>query len=231
MNLKRQPFISIEGMDGAGKSTVKEAIVKLMEDKGFEVLQTREPGGTYIGEKIREIIIRPNDYGEVISPETETLLFYAARVQNTEQIKRILSEGRAVLSDRFADSTFAYQSARGQKIEDIQKIHDVAIGDFKPDITIYLDIDFETSLRRLNALHVSKSANGKDRLERELPIFFNKARDTFLDIAKNDPKRFVMIDARQTELEVKNEVIEKVSKKLDEFIKKNEIKKKRSFNY
>lgn len=216
--MKKMPFISIEGLDGAGKGEAKKIIIEELEKAGIPYVQTREPGGTPIAEHLREVVKHTN-FGETMSIETETLLFYASRVQNVNNVIKVhLEKGNAVVSDRFADSTMAYQSARGMDKNKIKAIHDAVLGDFKPDMTLYLDVDLQTSKNRMNY-----RGEQYDRIEQAADLFFNKARENYLLLAKEDPKRFRVIDARE-ELSVVSENVRKVVR---DFIKEFELTQKK----
>lgn len=221
--MKKKPFISVEGLDGAGKGEAIKIIIEELKNAGITFIQTREPGGTPIAEKLRDFV-KHTDFNEEMSIETETLLFYASRLQNVNGvIKPSIEKGYAVVCDRFADSTMAYQSARGMDQEKIKAIHNAVLGDFNPDMTLYLDVDLQTSKNRMNY-----RGEKYDRIEKAADLFFNKARENYLLLAKADPKRFRVIDAKE-DLSVVSENVRKVIKKfLKEFelSQKEEIKKK-----
>lgn len=212
------PFIALEGLDGAGKSTALSVILEELEKAGYEYIQTREPGGTPLAEKLRDLIKYHEN--EKIFVEAETNMFYASRVQNVfGVIIPALKSGKAVVSDRFSDSTKAYQGARGQSIESIDAIRKASIGEFKPDLTVYLDINLITSKARMN-----KRNEKLDNLEQGADDFFNNARKIYLDIAKEEPERFKTVNAMNDIQEVAEDVRKVVSKFLVEFKKKQELK-------
>lgn len=180
-------FITIEGIEGAGKSTIAKRLVEWLESQGKQCLHTREPGGTLAGEKIREILLNPQIH---LSPETELMLFEAARRQiMEEQILPALDEGKTVVLDRFYDSTTAYQGyGRGLDLHWIETLNMFACLGKKPDLTILLDIDVQTGLQR------AKTVSGvEDRFESEKVEFMQRIREGFLDIAGKEPSRFKVI--------------------------------------
>jgi len=185
-------FITLEGGEGAGKSTqVKRLAAKLIE-KNIAVVTTREPGGSPGAEEIRALLVNgaPGRWDAL----TETLLVYAARADHVKRtIGPALLAGKWVISDRFADSTFAYQGAgRGLARETIRRIDSVVLDDFKPDLTLMLDLDVETGLKRAQSRGVAES-----RFESFGREFHEKLRQAFLDIARRNPDRCQVIDAAQ----------------------------------
>ena len=193
----RGKFITLEGMDGAGKSTHIPDIIKLLELKGVEVISTREPGGTLLGEQLRTILLN-----EAMHPETETLLMFAARREHISQIiEPALARGAWVLSDRFTDATYAYQSGgRGVLANKVIELEVWVQGDLQPDLTLLFDVPVEVSLARL------ASARAPDKFERESAEFFTKIRNAYLDRANKNPNRFCMINSNQALDDVKVEV-------------------------
>ena len=161
----RGKFITLEGMDGAGKSTHISDIIKLLEGKGVEVISTREPGGTVLGEQLRTLLLN-----EPMHPETETLLMFAARREHIAQIiEPALSRGAWVLSDRFTDATYAYQSGgRGVLANKVIELEAWVQGGLQPDLTLLFDVPVEVSVARL------ASARTPDKFERESADFFTK---------------------------------------------------------
>ncbi len=193
-------FISVEGPDGSGKTTlVKELSHQLEEILNVPLLVTREPGGSSIAEKIREVIIDPNNHE--MDARTEALLFAASRRQHViEKIRPALSSGEVVLCDRFVDSSIAYQGA-GRKIgvEEVAAINRFATENLSPDLTIYLDIDAQIGLNRIG----SKDSNReKDRLELEAISFHNRVRTAYLKLLDDHPERIHLVDAGQSMEEV-----------------------------
>lgn len=205
-------FITIEGLDGSGKSTQIPRIKSFLEEKGYEVLLTREPGGTIIGEKIRQILL-DKDHKEM-SATTEALLYAASRAQHVEQvIIPALEERKAVLSDRFIDSSIAYQGGgRELGFETVIDINEFAVCGLKPDITILLDIDPEAGLKRV------KAVKGADRLEQEKLDFHRRVREGYRALADMYPDRIKVIDAGKTVEEISREIEDK----LDDMIKISE---------
>ncbi len=188
-------FITFEGPEGAGKSTqLRMLLDRLNARKPGSAIATREPGGTPLAEKLRELF-KYGCAGEVIDPRTEILLLEAGRVQHVEQVIRpALRKGMIVLCDRFADSTVAYQGAgRGIAPEVVEPLNDFACGGIVPDITFVLDLPVEVGLTRARARNPEASAN--DRLEQEKAVFHKRLRQGFLDIASAQPGRVKILDA------------------------------------
>ncbi|WP_417468164.1 dTMP kinase [Maricaulis sp.] len=185
----RGRFITLEGGEGAGKTTLIQALAEKLRARGLDVVVTREPGGTPGAELLREILLTGST--DRWSPMTEALLMYAARVDHVERlIAPALQRGAWVLSDRFADSTTAYQGAAGGvPIERIKLLHQAALGNFKPDLTLVLDINPQLGIERT-------IARGEDatRFERFDPGFHGRLRRAFLDIAEDDPERCIVLD-------------------------------------
>jgi dTMP kinase len=184
----RGKFITLEGMDGAGKSTHIPSIIQLLESRGLEVVSTREPGGTTLGEKLRELLL-----SEAMHPETETLLMFAARREHIANvIEPALARGAWVLSDRFTDATYAYQSGgRGVSAEKVIALEQWVQGDLQPDATLLFDVPVEVSVSRL------ASARMPDKFERESAEFFTKIRNAYLQRASENPSRFRVINSNQ----------------------------------
>ncbi|MES2547209.1 MAG: dTMP kinase [Pseudomonadota bacterium] len=187
-------FITLEGMDGAGKSTHIPDIVALLEARGVEVVSTREPGGTALGEQLRALLLH-----EPMHAETETLLMFAARREHIANvIEPALARGAYVLSDRFTDATYAYQcGAKGVLPSKIKQLETWVQGDLRPDATLLFDVPVEISLQRL------ASAREPDKFERENAQFFEKLRQAYLLRAAENPHTFRIIDANQTLEKVK----------------------------
>jgi dTMP kinase len=186
----RGVFVSIEGGEGAGKSTVLAAIATLLGERGFEVVSTREPGGTPAGEAIRALLLDP---ASQLVPEAELLLMMAARAQLVrESIRPALARGAAVLSDRFTDASYAYQGGgRGIESATIATLERIAAG-IKPDITLLLDVGVDVGMAR------ARSRGGApDRIESERGEFFERVRAAYLARAKAEPGRIKVIDASQ----------------------------------
>lgn len=184
-------FITLEGPEGAGKSTNREYLAECLRAAGIEVLLTREPGGTPMAERIREVLLTPGD--EQMDPDTELLLVFAARAQHLAQVIRpALARGAVVICDRFTDSTYAYQGGgRGLPLERIATLEHFVQGDLHPDLTLIFDLPVEVGLARA-------SARGRlDRFELEGRVFFEAVRSAFLARAKADPVRYHVLDAAQ----------------------------------
>ncbi|HNV89007.1 MAG TPA: dTMP kinase [Methylotenera sp.] len=197
----RGKFITLEGMDGAGKSTHIPNIIKILEARGLEVVSTREPGGTKLGEQLRTLLLH-----ESMHPETETLLMFAARREHIANvIEPALARGAYVLSDRFTDATYAYQcGAKGVSSDKIKQLETWVQGDLQPDMTLLFDVPVEISLARL------ASAREPDKFERENAAFFDKLRQAYLTRAKENPARFHIIDA--------NQALDKVKQSVEQFV-------------
>ncbi len=196
-------FITIEGIEGSGKTTLAKGLFEELKSKGFPVILTWEPGGTAIGEKIRETLL----HSEEISPWTELFLFVAARKEHVEKkILPALREGKIVISDRFDDSTVAYQGyGRSLNIRLIKRFNKIATSGLKPNITFLIDIDPETSLNRLK---------GRDRIERESIEFHKRVRKGYLDIAKRAKKRVIILNGNEKEEEMIKKAFLKVIERL-----------------
>jgi dTMP kinase len=186
----RGQFITLEGIEGAGKSTHLETIRRLLAAQHHDVLVTREPGGTETAERIRAILL---DRRGVMDPETELLLMFAARAEHLKvRIQPALNQGTWVVCDRFTDSTYAYQGGgRGFPMERIAALENHVQGAFRPDLTILFDVDVQTGLARAG------NRGQADRFERESVAFFERVRKTFLDRAAQEPVRIRVVDASQ----------------------------------
>ena len=203
-------FITFEGGEGTGKSTQVERLVTALERAGLTVVATREPGGTPGGEDIRALLVR----GEVArwEPMSEAILNYAARFEHLEKkIRPALAAGSWVVSDRFADSTTAYQGyGHGLDLGQIADLHRAVVGDFAPDLTLMLDIPVEAGLKRATA----GADGGEDRYERMDKAFHERLRQGFLDIAAKNPARCAVVDAAGTPEEVSTRIFEIVQARL-----------------
>lgn len=195
----RGRFLTLEGGEGAGKSSVLEALKRGFEKEGIPVLFTREPGGTPLGEEIRHLLLAPQQKYSV-GPWAELFLFLSARAQHVEEvILPALEKGTWVLCDRFSDSTIAYQGyARGLGWERVQELCSASTGGLVPDLTLYLDVDPKEGLQRSRGVE-KKEAEGQewDRLEQEALQFHEKVREGFLLLAERE-KRIQVIDANQS---------------------------------
>ena len=196
-------FITFEGADGCGKTTQIELLDKYLREKGRETLLTREPGAKGLGIKLREILL---NYDGEVSPQCESFLFLADRAQHVDCIiKPAIKEGKIVLCDRHTDSTLAYQGyGRGLDINEINMLNNIATGGLKPDLTIVLDVDIETSMQR-----VGKT---KDRMESAGIEFFKRVRQGFLEISKKEPNRVKVINSSDTIENIHKQVVELVEK-------------------
>ena len=197
-------FITFEGIDGAGKSTQIEKLTDFLKQSGKEFILTREPGGCDISEKIRNIILdAESDLGAL----GELFLYFAARAEHIRQvIKPALESGKWVVCDRFADSTFAYQGAgRGLDIYKMKEINSFAAQGVTPNLTVLLDISVKVSLERRKL-----RAKFADRLEQNDVFFFENVRNRFLELAKDEPKRFLIIDGTLDENEIYEKIIARV---------------------
>ena len=194
-------FITFEGIEGSGKTTQIKRLLAWLQTRTDNVLLTREPGGTEIGEQIRAILLNPDNTD--MTPESEILLFSAARAQIVRQVIRPhLDEGWIVICDRFADSTLAYQGyGHGLPLDDLRSITDFATGGLWPDLTIYLDLDVEAGLRR-------KSATPEEwnRMEAKALAFHKRVRQGYLELAHIFSDRYLIIDADQPEDVIQKEI-------------------------
>lgn len=202
-------FITLEGPDGSGKSMQVPALTEFIHSLGYEVLSTREPGGTYIGDQIREIIMRMDN--KSMHPRTEILLFCAARAQIvSEVILPQLEKDVIVISDRYADSTLAYQGyGHGVDLEVLRQLLNFATGGLTPDLTILFDVDIETGLRRRQA-----GGGEWNRLDDYELAFHRRVRMGYLELAAAEPHRWVRIDATQTPQQVQLDLQKIISERL-----------------
>ena len=196
-------FITFEGGDGCGKTTQIKLIDEYLRNKGYKTLLTREPGSKGLGIKLREILL---NYDGEVSPTCESFLFLADRAQHIDCIiKPALKKGFVVLCDRHTDSTVAYQGyGRGLNLEQIHKLNNIATSGLKPDLTIVLDVDVETSQARVG--------KEKDRMESAGIDFFERVRKGFLEIAKQEPDRVKVIDSIQSIENIHKQVVELIQK-------------------
>lgn len=197
--MPRGLFITFEGADGCGKTTQIKLLDEYLRGKGFSTLLTREPGAKGLGEKVREILL---NYDGEVSPRCESFLFLADRAQHADCIiKPAVKNGIIVLCDRHTDSTIAYQGyGRGVNIEELRKLNDMAVNGLKPDLTLVFDIDVQTSMERVG--------QEKDRMESAGIEFFERVRNGYLEIAKQEPQRVKVIDSTQSIEEIHNKVLE-----------------------
>ena len=216
---RRGKFITFEGLDGSGKSTQLRRLAAVMRAAGHKVVETREPGGTLTGEKIRRVLLDSGTAG--LAPLAEMALMFASRAQHiAEVIEPGLSAGAIVLCDRFTDSTEAYQgSGRRLGSEAVRELHRVLCGNLQPDLTILLDSNAASSVNRARRRNQRASKAGgrghdENRFESETRAFFGRVRDGFAAIAKREPARVVMVDARGTPGQTHQRILEVVRKKI-----------------
>ena len=195
-------FITLEGIEGSGKSTHIRHLAELLARAGFHVLQTREPGGTATAEAIRHILLTASSH-EPVTPQTEALLILAARCQHvTHLIRPALRRGTVVLCDRFSDSTFAYQGfARGLDLQWLRAANEVATGGLTPDLTLVLDLPVSVGLARRRA-----DRGEQNRLDRETVRFHRTVRRGFLALAAEEPGRMTIVNANRPAQEVQDEL-------------------------
>ncbi len=200
-------FITIEGTEGAGKSTSLNYIKDVLQQKGIVFITTREPGGTPIAEKIRELLL--DKANTALCDDAELLLMFAARTQHlNELIIPALQSGQWVISDRFTDATYAYQGGgRGLPWEKIAQLEQWVQGDLRPDATILLDIPVEQGMERV------RSRGETDRFEEEQMSFFSRIREAYLRLARENPQRYYIIDTRPA-IEVVYQQLDRALKKL-----------------
>ena len=193
-------FITLEGPEGAGKSTNREYLAERLREQGVDVLLTREPGGTPLAERIRELLLDPSD--EPMAADAELLLVFAARAQHLQQVIRpALAKGSVVLCDRFTDAPYAYQGGgRGLSIERIAQLEQFVQGELRPDLTLIFDLPVEVGLARA-------AARGRlDRFEQEGRGFFEAVRQAYLQRAEQAPQRYRVLDAGQTLAQVQADI-------------------------
>jgi dTMP kinase len=193
-------FISFEGIEGSGKSTHVKLLAEYLRSKGHNVIETVEPGGTRIGNKIRALLLEPQNH---MDPMAELLLYYSARAQHVrEVIYPAILKNTVVITDRFTDSTVAYQGhARGIDLSIIDTLNEMVVPDMKPYLTILLDLDVEEGLRR------NRDARKVDRFEQETVDFHKRVRQGFHQIAREEPERVKIVDASQGREEVSRDII------------------------
>jgi dTMP kinase len=197
----RGKFITLEGIDGAGKSTHHAWLIDFLKSQGREVVATREPGGTPLGEKLRTLLL-----SEPMHLETEALLMFAARREHLDKlILPALAAGKWVISDRFADASYAYQGGgRGLAPEKIMALESWVQAGFQPDLTLVFDLPTEVACERL-----AKTGNAPDRFEKETQEFFERVRDTYLQRAGAEPGRIKVIDSRKSIPEIQK-ILERI---------------------
>ena len=209
----RGRFITFEGLDGCGKSTQLEKLATALRQVGLSVVTTREPGGTQIGELIRAVLLNSRTAG--LDSHAEMALMFASRAQLiAEVIVPALESGKWVLCDRFTDSTEAYQGG-GRQLgsEAVLRLHEILCRNLWPDLTILMDSDASSSVKR--ARRRNKGAEqDENRFEKESHAFFARVHETFLEIARREPQRVVLIDARPSIEQVHNEIMRVVKERL-----------------
>lgn len=218
-------FLTLEGIEGVGKSTCLKFIAKFLRQHNIPMVLTREPGGTPFSEKIRELVLHHHD--EVLKPETELLLFFAGRAQHVSQvILPALQAGQWVICDRFTDASFAYQGGgRGFPMEKIASLEKWLFDDFRPNLTLILDAPVRLALKR------TRRRRQLDRIETEREYFFRKVRRTYLRRAQDFPKRFRVIDASKPLSKVKLQLQEVLSPFITHFINANDAASKKSSDH
>ena len=200
-------FITFEGIDGVGKSTQIDLVQTWLESKGLDYIRSFEPGGTELGQEIRHLLLhRKGD----VSARSEALLYAADRAHHVAtKIKPALEAGKVVLGDRYFDSSVAYQgAARELDLSEVREISLWAIDRLLPDVTILLDLDAEKAMQRR-----SQTGTGPDRLEQEKVDFFERAREAYLTLAKNEPDRFVVLDASESVQQISEKLIAELEKR------------------
>lgn len=199
-------FITLEGVDGAGKTSHIEFIKEYLTNLKLDFIMTREPGGTQLGERLREILLH-----DEMTPKTETILMFAARNEHIEKVIRPgLTSGAIVISDRFTDASYAYQSGgKGVEDEEIDVLKDLVQKNLQPDLTFLFDLPVEVSIKRL------KKTRKLDKFEKEEKDFHKNVRKKYLTIAKNNPKRFSVLNSEKSIDEIQSQI--KI--RLDELLK------------
>lgn len=216
---RRGKFITFEGLDGTGKSTQMRKLAAVLREAGHKVIETREPGGTPTAEKIRKVLLDSGTSG--LAPPAEMALMFASRAQHiAEVIEPALAAGNIVLCDRFTDSTEAYQgSGRRLGSEPVRELHRVLCGDLQPDLTILMDSNPQASVNRARRRNrrTSKSSSrshDENRFEQETRSFFARVREGYLAIAKREPERVAIVDARGTPDQTHQKILEVLSGRL-----------------
>ena len=212
-------FITLEGIEGSGKTTQICRLVEFFEGRGIECVATRQPGGTLIGENIRSILLDPAN--SALEPLAELLLYMADRAQHiNELIRPALKNGKTVVCDRYFDATLVYQGfARGLSIDLIGQLHQLLFDDLKPDVTLLLDLPPQVGLERAwQQLNNGQRSGDESRFEAEAVAFHEKVRAGYLQLARLEPERFRIIDAAQTQ----NQVFAAMRKIVSSFLKQSQ---------
>jgi dTMP kinase len=214
--MRKGRFITFEGIDGCGKTTQFQMLAKWLREQGREVVETVEPGGTGIGRQVRKIVLHPGNFD--LKPRTELLLYFASRAQNVDEVIRPgLEAGRVVLCDRFTDSTLVYQGCgRGLDKKIVLELDRIACQGLKPDITLLIDIDLETSLARAKRRN-ERTGPAESRIDDESRAFHDRVRNGYLALAKAEPARFIVIDGRA----LVGEVAQHIREALPDFRKRH----------
>ncbi|MCL5261329.1 MAG: dTMP kinase [Gammaproteobacteria bacterium] len=209
--MKKNYFITLEGIEGAGKSTVMQFVANYLLKHNIKVVVTREPGGTEIAEKIRQIVLNHNN--EKMHVDTEILLYFASRAQHLQNvILPALQAGKWVLCDRFTETTYAYQGGgRGIPMQRIAQLEQWVQGDLRPDYVLLLDVDVTVGMERIKKNRVL------DRLEVEQHSFFERIRNCYLEMAQKEPQRYKIINANLSEDQVKTQVTEVLRELLNNY--------------
>jgi dTMP kinase len=217
--MSRPPFITFEGTEGCGKSTQVQRLARRLEAEQISFLVTREPGGTPIGETIKELL-QFSAHGVRMTPETELLLFQASRSQLVrEVIKPALGRGLCVISDRFFDSTTVYQgAARRLDPKTVEQLNVFAVGDCVPDLTFVLDVDASTAQSRM------QNPRRPDRMEQEPAEFYERVRQAYRELAAREPKRVVLIDGSRSPQELEGEIWKTLLSRFPSFGKQSDIR-------
>jgi dTMP kinase len=217
--MPRLPFITFEGSEGCGKSTQVKRLAEHLKRSGIPHLVTREPGGTPIGESIRELL-QFSPHGAGMKPETELLLFEASRSQLVrEVIKPALDAGTCVISDRFFDSTTVYQgAARKLDPETVKRLNDFAVGDCRPDITFVLDVDLATALSRMQ-----QTERRPDRMEQQPAEFYEEVRKAYRQLAAREPDRMVLVDGSQPADKIGHQIWDTLAARFSVLARKSRI--------
>ncbi len=200
-------FITLEGIEGSGKTTQIDYLVKYLEKQGRQCVTTREPGGTSIGGKIRAILLDPESND--LDPTAELLLYMADRAQHINSvIKPAVADGKTVICDRYFDATVVYQGfARELDIAIIQRLHALLLDNLKPDLTFLLDLEPREGLARAwKQIHGGQRSNGESRFEKETLAFHKKVRAGYLELARLEPDRFRIIDATRDVRQVRDDI-------------------------
>lgn len=209
-------FITLEGIEGSGKTTQIDRLAEFLEANGMKCVTTRQPGGTLIGENIRSILLNPANH--TLQPMTELLLYLADRAQHIDEIIRpALAAGKTVICDRYFDATLVYQGyARGLSVQLLLELHQILFDNLKPDVTLLLDLSPRQGLERAwQQLNSGQRVGHESRFENEAVAFHKKVRTGYLELARLEPQRFRIIDAAQSP----DQVFAEISKTLSSFLK------------